>query len=243
VSRLLSRFPTIPVAAVVANTEMAMMLLSPAMLASTTSAVAGTCLLPAAQEALRVFSRSSSFLSLTAPTPLKQKKQDASPPTSSSSNDATNTNTAFSWTFAPLARELTRSAGGFEQRAHWPLPANGSTLLLDLHLDGARSASPATGFNFGSAYARRFSSLPDRTHAQELQQQESYNTSAGGVIELPEDVQQPAAAQAGLLATWFPKAQPRLKGFSRKLLLRQVNRKIIARVARRFTIGIPVLGE
>jgi hypothetical protein len=34
-----------------------------------------------------------------------------------------------------------------------------------------------------------------------------------------------------------------LQGFSRKLALRQVNRKIIARVARRFTIGIPVLGE
>lgn len=222
---------------------MAMMLLSPAMLAST-SAVAGTCLLPAAQEALRVFSRSSSFLSLTAPTPLQKNNKDASP---TSSNPANTNNTAFSWTFAPLARELTRSAGGFEQRAHWPLPANSSTLLLDLHLDGGRAAcsgSTATGFNFGSAYARRFSSLPDRTHAQELQQQEKYNTSAAGVIELPEELQQqPAAAQAGLLATWFPKAQPRLKGFSRKLLLRQVNRKIIARVARRFTIGIPVLGE
>jgi hypothetical protein len=34
-----------------------------------------------------------------------------------------------------------------------------------------------------------------------------------------------------------------LQGISRKLALRQVNRKIIARVARRFTIGIPVLGE
>jgi hypothetical protein len=60
------------------------------------------------------------------------------------------------------------------------------------------------------------------------------------VIELPEQLQQPAP---GVLASWLPKAQPRLKGFSRKLVLRQVNRKIIARVARRFTIGIPVLGE
>lgn len=222
-----------------------MMLLSPAMLAST-SAVAGTCLLPAAQEALRVFSRSSSFMSLTAPTPLQKKTTGNNKDASPTSSNTANTNTAFSWTFAPLARELTRSAGGFEQRAHWPVPANGSTLLLDLHLDGGRAAcsgSTATGFNFGLAYARRFSSLPNRAHAQELQQQDKYNTSAAGVIELPEELQQPAAAQAGLLATWFPKAQPRLKGFSRKLLLRQVNRKIIARVARRFTIGIPVLGE
>jgi hypothetical protein len=176
---------------------------------------------------MRVFSRSSSFLSLTAPIPLsKQRSQPA--------HEEDNTSTAYSWTFAPFARELTRTAGGFEHRAKWPL-SNGST-LLDLHLDSTSARS--TGFSFASAYARRYSSLPHND--QTVQPQQSQFSSSAGVIELPEQLQQPTP---GVLASWLPKAQPRLKGLGRKLFLRQVNRKIIARVARRLTIGIPVLGE
>lgn len=211
---------------------MAMLSASPALLTALSSAVAGSCVLPAAQQALRVFSRSSSFLSLTAPTPLRKDQAQAAHEDNSSS-----VTTAFAWTFAPLARELTRTAGGFEHRAQWPL-SNGST-LLDLHLNAADARS--MGFSFASAYARRYSTLHHSAQPVQPQQHQEYASSAG-VIELPEQLQQPAAA-TGVLASWFPKAQPRLKGFSRKLLLRQVNRKIIARVARRFTIGIPVLGE
>lgn len=175
-------------------------------------------------------------MSLTAPTPIA--KQQAQP--SHGLDEDTCVSTAFTWTFAPLARELTRTAGGFEHRAKWPLD-NGST-LLELHLNGhpAASARSSTAFNFASAYARRFSTLPHGP--QSVQQSHKYSSSAAGVIELPEQLQT-AAAPAGVLSAWLPKAQPRLKGFSRKLVLRQVNRKIIARVARRFTIGIPVLGE
>jgi hypothetical protein len=172
---------------------------------------------------MRVFSRSSSFLSLTAPVP-QQRSQPA--------HEEDNISTAYSWTFAPYARELTRTAGGFEHRAKWPL-SKGST-LLDLS-----TSARSTGFSFASAHARRYScSLP--RNGQTVQPQHSQYSASAGVIELPEQLQQPAP---GVLASWLPKAQPRLKGFSRKLVLRQVNRKIIARVARRFTIGIPVLGE
>ena len=210
------------------------LLSSSCLLPALSSAVAGTCLLPTAQQALRVFSRSSSFLSLTAPKPLEE---------SSPSSDTTH-ETVFTWTFAPLARELTRTAGGFEHRARWPLQ-HGST-LLDLHLNNSPSASSrslrssSTAFTFASSFANRpYSSLSKSSEPVHAQQCQEYTSAA--TLELPEQLQQPAAP--GVLSAWLPKAQPRLKGFSRKLVLRQVNRKIIARVARRFTIGIPVLGE
>jgi hypothetical protein len=181
---------------------------------------------------MRVFSRSSSFMSLTAPTPVS--RQQAQAQQAHNLDEDTCVSTAFTWTFAPLARELTRTAGGFEHRAKWPLD-NGST-MLELHLNShATSTRSSTAHSFASAYARRFSTLPQGLQAHEY-------TSAAGAIELPEQLPS-AAVPAGVLSAWLPKAQPRLKGFSRKLVLRQVNRKIIARVARRFTIGIPVLGK
>lgn len=213
---------------------------------STSTLVSGACssLLPALGSA--VFSRSSSFLSLTAPRPLRE----AAVPTTrhSSDDDVNNTNNnntiAFAWTFAPLARELTRTAGGFEHRAQWPLGKNGST-LLDMHInsDGGSATtrslrSPTMALSFASSFASRpYSSLP--------QQGADYTSAAAAPTVELESAEQPQAASspAVLAAAWLPKAHPRLKGFSRKLVLRQVNRKIIARVARRFTIGIPVLGE
>lgn len=201
------------------------------MLPALSGAVAG-CMIPTAQHALRVFSRSSSFLSLTAPTPLRKQQ-----PTQSSDQD-TSITTAFTWTFAPLARELTRTAGGFEHRARWPL-TNGST-LLDMHVDSSAAARSTSAFSFDLACARRYSSVPHSSQQVHPQQSQEYSSSAAA-IELPAQMQETAAP--GVLSAWLPKAQPRLKGFSRKLLLRQVNRKIVARLARRFTIGIPVLGE
>lgn len=210
---------------------------SGAMMLPALTGVASSCVFPAAQHAMRVFARSGSFMSLTAPKPAQEQPKSATP---SGAQDSS-FNTAFTWTFVPLARELTRTAGGFEHRARWPLQ-NGSS-LLDMQLNGSASArhvggSSSSSFSFASSFGRHYSSLPEPS--QPVQPQQSHEYTSAAAAQLPTELEQPAAP--GMLAMWFPKAQPRLKGFSRKLVLRQVNRKIIARVARRFTIGIPVLG-
>lgn len=191
----------------------------------------GTCLLPAVQHGLRVFSRTSSFLSLTAPHPLQQQPQQKA-----SSLDQQDVSTAFSWTFAPLARELTREAGGFEHRARWPLGPN-SSMLLDLSLrNGTAQPRPSLSSSYAQM-ARHYSVVPHSQQAAPATPQQNRNehTASAAAIELPAELQQVAAAS--WWSSMVPKAQPRVKGLSRKLVLRQINRKIISRVARRATIG------
>lgn len=195
------------------NQPTIMALLIPA--SSSAAALAVAAVMPTAQHALRVFSRSSSFMSLTAPRPLASNQQQQQ---SCQVDSDDSISTAFTWTFAPLARELTRTAGGFEHRARWPL-TNGST-LLDMHVNNtnASSSSSFNGLSFSSVYARRYSSLPHTSvdaQPTPTQQQHQDFSSAAGAIELPEQPASAAAAvttpPAGLMAVWFPKAQPRLK--------------------------------
>lgn len=187
----------------------------------------GSSALPAcAFYGMKVFSRSSSYLHLTAPRPARE--EDAG------SAAARPKDSAFDWTFAPLARELSRQAGGFEGERRWPLGTHQSTTLLGLTLSQATSQPSSCFVRHHSIMPRSQQPIIASTVAAQAQH------TAAAPLELPSalELQQP-----GVLAQWIGKVKPRMKGFSRKLALRQVNRKIVARVARRFTIGIPVLGE
>jgi hypothetical protein len=68
---------------------------------------------------------------------------------------------------------------------------------------------------------------------------QTQHTAAG----LLDDAASAQLQQPNMLQLWISKVKPRMKGYTRKLALRQLNRRVIARVARRFTIGIPVLGK
>lgn len=188
--------------------------------------------LPFAFYGMKTFSsgspRSSSYLHLTAPQPCKEDKP---------------ANSTRSWQFPPELRELNRMAGGFAGPRRYPLGVNSCSMLLDHSSLSAMSSSPS------STFVRQHSIMPhsQASHLSQsiavsgaLQQQQQHTAAA--TLELPAEVAQPESRLA-VISKWFSKTQPRMKGFSRKLALRQVNRKIVARVARRFTIGIPVLGE
>ncbi|WIA30312.1 hypothetical protein OEZ86_000400 [Tetradesmus obliquus] len=194
-----------------------------ALRALTTSGV-----LPAAACAgMRAFARSSSYLHLHAPHPVKEDE---------GKNISSSSRTPWS-TFPPELRELSRQAGGFEGPRRYPLGSHGSSMLLD-------HANLMTTAPLSYCLVRHHSVMP-RSASQNLASQsvalaglqaQQQKHAATAVLELP------SQEAEGVLSKWFAKTQPRMKGFSRKLALRQVNRKIIARVARRFTIGIPVLG-
>ncbi|KAF6255174.1 hypothetical protein COO60DRAFT_241500 [Scenedesmus sp. NREL 46B-D3] len=196
---------------------------------SALNALMSSCALPAATYgALRVLVRSSSYLHLHDP---HSAKEDGG------KHDSSSSRTPWS-TSAPELRELARQAGGFQGARPFTLSCRGSSLLLN-HANVM--ASPPMSY-----CKLRFHSVTPRSASQDLttrsvalaglQAQQQQQHAACAVLELP------TQEAEGALSKWFSKTQPRIKGFSRKLALRQVNRRIIARVARRFTIGIPVLG-
>jgi hypothetical protein len=212
------------------------------MLASSSS------VLPAAQVGLRALgNRHSSILrGLTTSASTQKSTPAATKGGQPTHHDA--------WSFAPLARELARSAGGFEHRAHWPLSAASGCSLLDATLTSGRGADLSASFGLASYYhARHFSSAVPHSASSTSSSVAPTRQEHTAAIELPanDDPADLSAAAATattrswLSATWLarfiPKAQPRVKGMSRKLVLRQINRQIVSRVARRATIGACVV--
>eukprot|EP00775_Hariotina_reticulata_P010995 gene10995-11149_t len=188
------------------------------------SGLLSSSVLPTAFYGMKVFSRSSSYLHLTAPKPMKQ--EDAV--TQTQDNQA-----IFQHTFGPLAHELTRQAGGFEGERRWPLNTHQPATLIGMQLSQPTWPTSSCRVRHHSIVPK--SVVPIISSSVIAQTQ---HTAAG----LLDDVSVSQLEKPNMLQLWVSKVKPRMKGYSRKLALRQLNRRVIARVARRFTIGIPVLG-
>jgi hypothetical protein len=145
---------------------------------------------------MRAFTRSSSYLHLHAPHPVKE---DEGKHSSSSSR------TPWS-TFPPELRQLSRQAGGFEGPRRYPLGNKGSSMLLD-HANLMASAP------MGYCLVRHHSVMP-RSSSQSLTPQsvalaglqaQQQKHAATAVLELP------SQEAEGVLSKWFSKTQPRMK--------------------------------
>lgn len=163
-----------------------------ALRALTTSGV-----LPAAACAgMRAFARSSSYLHLHAPHPVKEDE---------GKNSSSSSRTPWS-TFPPELRELSRQAGGFEGPRRYPLGSHGSSMLLD-------HANLMTTAPLSYCLVRHHSVMP-RSASQNLASQsvalaglqaQQQKHAATAVLELP------SQEAEGVLSKWFAKTQPRMK--------------------------------
>lgn len=179
--------------------------------------------LPTAIYGSRILARHmSSFVQATAP----------QPEVCSEPEERDLTSTSWDCTFGPLAKHLleTRQYNRvMPHEAHFVSPAAHScSTLLGLH------RRPGDRFDMSAGRRSDITDLVERhvnlVGIRTMHTAPSLN--AEGV--LPQ--------QVGAVTQWVNKVQPRMKGGVRKLVLRQINRKIVARLARRFTIGIPVVG-
>jgi hypothetical protein len=140
------------------------------------------------------------------------------------------TSTSWECTFGPLAKHLVETRKYNRVMPHEatfvsPALQSGVT-LLGMHL------RPADRFD--NMHNRRHNALSDLVERLSTDSHRSMSSVAAADVV--------GEAQPGVLTAWANKVHPRMKGGVRKLVLRQINRKIVARLARRFTIGIPVLG-
>jgi hypothetical protein len=148
---------------------------------------------------MRAFARSSSYLHLHAPHPVKEDE---------SKHGSSSSRTPWS-TFPPELRELSRQAGGFEGPRRYPLGSNGSSMLLD-HAN-LMSTAPMS-----YCLVRHHSVMP-RSASQSVAlaglQAQQQKHAATAVLELP------SQEAEGVLSKWFAKTQPRMKvSFSHPLV-------------------------
>ena len=177
--------------------------------------------LPSAMYASKILARNmSSFVQAAAPQPeLLEHDEDGL------------TSTSWECTFGPLAKhlvEVRKWHGRLPHEATFVSPAlQSGVTLAGMHL------RPANRFdNLNNRHHNSLSDLVERLGMDGHRSMSSV-AAAEAVVEAP---------PVGVVTAWVNKVQPRMKGGVRKLVLRQINRKIVSRLARRFTIGIPVLG-
>ncbi|GBF96809.1 hypothetical protein Rsub_09665 [Raphidocelis subcapitata] len=126
--------------------------------------------------------------------------------------------------------------GGAPRRRSYSLPSTPAPpqFQAKARAAAASTAAPAAP-SFAAQPALRAQQEALKAHQapplpQEQQQQQSSGQPA------------PAAPQQSALGLPLPALPLRVKGVGRKMLLRQINRTLIRRIARRATIGIPILG-